>query len=89
MAAVKLRSRNGRLRRARGPAHPSRGRTGDRTFGSYDAIIDRGADYVEELAVACCDAKVVVVERDFECWWRSFEAELVNRLLIPSEIVAG
>ncbi|RYP52252.1 hypothetical protein DL768_002571 [Monosporascus sp. mg162] len=31
----------------------------DRIFGSHDAITDGGADYVEELAVAYPDAKVV------------------------------
>ncbi|RYP62428.1 hypothetical protein DL769_007300 [Monosporascus sp. CRB-8-3] len=61
----------------------------DRIFGSYDAITDDGASSVEELAAAYPGAKVVVVERDFERWWRNFEAELVNRLLTPSAIVAN
>lgn len=61
----------------------------DRIFGDYDAVTDGGADYVEELAAAYPDAKVVIVERDFERWWASFEPQLVNRLLTPGAIVAN
>lgn len=71
------------------PRPPFTRRDWDRVFGDYDAVTDGGADYIEELAAAYPDAKVVIVERDFERWWASFEPQLVNRLLTPGAVVAN
>ncbi|KAF5024398.1 hypothetical protein F66182_3484 [Fusarium sp. NRRL 66182] len=49
----------------------------DVLFGEYDAITDMGAVFAEELAVAYPEAKVVVVERDINRWYESFDRQIL------------
>ncbi|KAH6645054.1 hypothetical protein BKA67DRAFT_595981 [Truncatella angustata] len=50
----------------------------DKVFGEYDAITDLGAPFAEELAAAYPDAKVVVVQRDADKWFKSFDQQTVT-----------
>jgi hypothetical protein len=49
----------------------------DRVFGGYDAITDVGSSFAEQLVEAYPEAKVVVVERNFEKWEKSFESQVL------------
>ncbi|KAH8645695.1 hypothetical protein BX600DRAFT_477856 [Xylariales sp. PMI_506] len=52
----------------------------DELFGDFDVVTENGANYVEELLAAYPGAKVVVTERDFDSWWRSYEKQCVGKL---------
>lgn len=52
----------------------------DELFGDFDVITENGANYVEELLEAYPDARVVVTERDYDSWWRSYEKQCVDKL---------
>lgn len=52
----------------------------DALFGEWDAITDGGSDFIEEIAAAYPEAKVVIVRRDFDKWWASYESECVDQL---------
>ncbi|KAM0549463.1 hypothetical protein ACHAPJ_009449 [Fusarium lateritium] len=43
----------------------------DEVFGEYDAVSDIGAFFAESLIPAYPDAKVILVERDMEKWYKS------------------
>ncbi|KAK8122953.1 hypothetical protein PG984_011623 [Apiospora sp. TS-2023a] len=47
-------------------------------WGSYDAITDLASPFTEELVQAYPEAKVVVVQRDFEPWWRSVRSGILD-----------
>ncbi|TVY83112.1 hypothetical protein LSUE1_G001566 [Lachnellula suecica] len=53
----------------------------DAIWGSYDAVTDLASPFVLELIKAYLNAEVVVVQRDFESWWPSFQSEILNRVL--------
>ncbi|KAL2756624.1 hypothetical protein ACRALDRAFT_2018314 [Sodiomyces alcalophilus JCM 7366] len=53
----------------------------DAIWGSYDAVTDIASPFVPELIRAYPDAKVVVVQRDFDGWWPSFRAELRDKVM--------
>ncbi|CAJ2514008.1 Uu.00g021270.m01.CDS01 [Anthostomella pinea] len=53
----------------------------DRLWGSeFDIVTDMASPFVRQLIVAYPDAKVVVVQRDFDSWWPSFTSELLDSL---------
>ncbi|KAH7125811.1 P-loop containing nucleoside triphosphate hydrolase protein [Dactylonectria macrodidyma] len=43
----------------------------DELFGEYDAVSDIASHYAESLIPAYPDAKVILVERDIETWYKS------------------
>lgn len=43
----------------------------DEVWGQYDAVTDCASPFTEELVQAYPDAKVVVVQRNFDTWWPS------------------
>ncbi|KAH7303062.1 hypothetical protein B0I35DRAFT_447295 [Stachybotrys elegans] len=49
----------------------------------FEAVCDTAAAFTLELFRAYPDAKVVLVQRDFESWWPSFQSEIINRLFTP------
>lgn len=55
----------------------------DDIFGGFDAITDVGSCFVEQLIDAYPDAKVVLVQREFEPWWRSYQSEVINGVFHP------
>lgn len=50
----------------------------DRVFGGYDAVTDVAAVFAVQLAEAYPESKVVIVERAFDKWEKSFEERVVN-----------
>lgn len=56
----------------------------DRIWGNkYEAVCDTAAPFTLELFKAYPDAKVVLVQRDFDSWWPSFQTEIVDKLFTP------
>ncbi|KAL2147136.1 hypothetical protein VTI28DRAFT_566 [Corynascus sepedonium] len=56
----------------------------DRLWGNeYDVVTDQAAPFTLELIKAYPDAKVVVIQRDFESWWTSFKSRLLDPLTEP------
>lgn len=56
----------------------------DRLWGAeYDVVCDTSAPFTLQLLRAYPDAKVVVVQRDFDSWWPSFQSLLLDRLFMP------
>lgn len=49
----------------------------------FDAVCDTAAPFTLELLDAYPDAKVVLVQRDFDDWWPSFQSEMVDRIFAP------
>ena len=55
----------------------------DQLLGTYGAVTDSPSIcFAEDLINAYPDAKVVLVERDIDTWYRSFE-ELINEYYLP------
>ncbi|KAI1266267.1 hypothetical protein F5Y18DRAFT_25057 [Xylariaceae sp. FL1019] len=53
----------------------------DTLWGSkYDIVTDLASPFVPQLLEAYPNAKVVVVQRDFESWWPSFRSQLLTTL---------
>ncbi|KAJ2985944.1 hypothetical protein NUW58_g5267 [Xylaria curta] len=46
----------------------------------YDVVTDIASPFVLELIKAYPDAKVVIVQRDFDSWWKSFTRNIVDRV---------
>jgi hypothetical protein len=63
----------------------------DALWGSkYDAVTDLASFFALELIRAYPNAKVVVVQRDFERWWPSFQVEVLDRVMIqPMAAING
>ncbi|KAK4241544.1 hypothetical protein C8A03DRAFT_41031 [Achaetomium macrosporum] len=51
----------------------------DRLWGNdYDVVTDLAAPFTLELIKAYPEAKVIVIQRDFESWWTSFKSRLAK-----------
>ena len=50
----------------------------DRLWGEYDAVTDLASPFVPALIKAYPEAKVVVVQRDFEAWWPSMWSQVID-----------
>jgi hypothetical protein len=58
---------------------PYRREDWDRLFGNeYDVATDMASPFAEAMIEAYPEAKVVVVQRDFETWWPSFKTECLD-----------
>ncbi|KAK5634920.1 hypothetical protein RRF57_010632 [Xylaria bambusicola] len=56
----------------------------DELWGSeYDVVTDLASCFTIELIKAYPDAKVVIVQRDFDGWWKSFTTSLKDRVFAP------
>ncbi|KAK4108035.1 hypothetical protein N656DRAFT_784566 [Canariomyces notabilis] len=56
----------------------------------YDVVTDLASPFAVELIKAYPEAKVVVVQRDFEKWWPSFKEEVLDGVLIqPMATIYG
>ncbi len=60
---------------------PYRREDWDALWGSFDAVTDLSSPFVLELIKAYPDAKVVVVQRDFDSWWPSFEHGVLHPVM--------
>ncbi|KAI1259067.1 hypothetical protein F5Y18DRAFT_433607 [Xylariaceae sp. FL1019] len=64
-----------------GPKHPFTKQDWDSLWGSkYDIVTDMASPFVPQLIEAYPNAKVVVVQRDYESWWESFSSQLLDTL---------
>ncbi|KAI0870673.1 hypothetical protein GGS24DRAFT_474505 [Hypoxylon argillaceum] len=50
-------------------------------WGSYDVVTDIASPFAFELIKAYPEAKVVIVQRDFESWWPSFRSQLRDKVM--------
>ncbi|KAH9896153.1 P-loop containing nucleoside triphosphate hydrolase protein [Xylariomycetidae sp. FL2044] len=55
----------------------------DEVFGPCEAITDVGAVFAPQLIEAYPEAKVVLVKREFDRWYRSFDEEVLGSLFGP------
>jgi len=53
----------------------------DSIFGEYDAVTDVAAIFADQLVEAYPEAKVVIVQRDYEKWWASFQPQVLDGLV--------
>lgn len=61
----------------------------DELWGSeYDIATDMASPFADQLIQAYPEAKVIVVQRDFESWWPSYRSELLDTLFSPAARVA-
>jgi hypothetical protein len=66
------------------PRPPFKRSDWDELWGNdYDAVCDPSGPFVLELLKAYPDAKVVMVQRDFDSWWPSFQSEILEKLFPP------
>jgi len=53
----------------------------DALWGSdFDVVTDMACPFVEQLIETYPDAKIVVVQREFDSWWRSLKAGILDNL---------
>lgn len=50
----------------------------------YDIVTDLASPFVVQLIEAYPDAKVVVVQRDFDSWWHSYQTGVLDKIFSPS-----
>ncbi|VUC22503.1 unnamed protein product [Clonostachys rosea] len=68
---------------ARGGQKPFGREQWDSIWGSFDAVTDLASPFALDLARAYPETKVIVVQRDFESWWPSFESENIRWRFFP------
>ncbi|KAI0435914.1 hypothetical protein F4803DRAFT_544031 [Xylaria telfairii] len=72
------------------PREPFTRQDWDFLWGSkYDIVTDMASPFVHELVKAYPNAKVVVVQRDFDSWWESFRSQLLDTLFSPVIYLIG
>ncbi|KAF2970026.1 hypothetical protein GQX73_g3576 [Xylaria multiplex] len=73
------------------PRPPFKREDWDELWGSeFEIVTDIGSPFVPELIKAYPDAKVVIVQRDFDSWWRSFETNIRDRVFAwPRSTIIG
>ncbi|KAI0100097.1 hypothetical protein GGR51DRAFT_551747 [Nemania sp. FL0031] len=49
----------------------------------YDVVTDLVAPFADQLALLYPEAKVVIVQRDFESWWPSYKSECLDTIFAP------
>ncbi|KAF3020920.1 hypothetical protein E8E14_002528 [Neopestalotiopsis sp. 37M] len=60
----------------------------DRLWGNhYDALCDTSGPFTLELIKAYPRAKVVLVQRDYDAWWPSFRAEILDKVFAPGLLI--
>lgn len=55
----------------------------DAVFGSSEAVTDVASLFGEQLVNIYPDAKVVLVQRDFDAWWKSMEESVIGNFWGP------
>ncbi|KAJ5639331.1 uncharacterized protein N7484_007193 [Penicillium longicatenatum] len=56
----------------------------------YDAATDLASPFALQLIEAYPEAKVVIIQRDFEAWWPSFKTEVLDRVMLqPAAAING
>jgi hypothetical protein len=58
----------------------------DNLWGNnYDIVTDLACPFTDQLIQAYPDAKVVIVQRDFDSWWNSYQVGVLDKLFSPSQ----
>ncbi|OAQ60761.1 efflux pump antibiotic resistance protein [Pochonia chlamydosporia 170] len=58
----------------------------DNLWGNkYDIVTDLACPFTDQLIQAYPDAKVVIVQRDFESWWNSYQAGVLDKIFSPGQ----
>lgn len=68
------------------PRAPFTRKDWDRMLGSFDAVTDMAGYFLPQLVDAYPDAKVVLVQRDFDRWWASISTEVVEPKFPKSKV---
>jgi len=56
----------------------------DELWGSeYEAVTDLASPFALNLIKAYPEAKVVVVQREFDSWWNSFQQQILDSVMMP------
>ncbi|KAE9366224.1 hypothetical protein N431DRAFT_517354 [Stipitochalara longipes BDJ] len=55
----------------------------DSIFGEYDVVTDIAAIFADQLVEAYPEAKVVIVQRDYDKRWASFQSQVLGALVHP------
>ncbi|KAI0467129.1 hypothetical protein F4859DRAFT_495217 [Xylaria cf. heliscus] len=73
------------------PRPPFKRADWDELWGSeWDVVTDIASPFVPDLIKAYPDAKVVIVQRDFDSWWQSFTKNIIDRLFAqPRSFIVG
>ena len=53
----------------------------DEIFGTYDCITDIAAYFLPQLLEAYPDSKIIIVQRDFDSWWKSYREGVAFQIL--------
>lgn len=65
------------------PRPPFKRSDWDELWGSeWDVVTDIASPFVPDLIKAYPDAKVVIVQRDFDSWWPSFTRNVIDRIFV-------
>ncbi|KAL7932793.1 hypothetical protein V8C35DRAFT_306792 [Trichoderma chlorosporum] len=58
----------------------------DKLWGNnYDIVTDLACPFTDQLIQAYPDAKVVIVQRDFDSWWKSYKVGVLDKLFSPGQ----
>lgn len=72
--------------RTEGPREVTREQWDD-VYGEFDVITDMGCFFVEQLIDAYPEAKVVLTQRDFDSWWKSYDSQVLKATWHPANTV--
>ncbi|KAF3903454.1 hypothetical protein ABW20_dc0104491 [Dactylellina cionopaga] len=64
------------------PRPPFKREDWESIWGNYDAVADLASPFALDLAAAYPEAKVIVVQRDFDSWWPSFRSQVLDGVMI-------
>lgn len=51
----------------------------------YDVVTDLACPFTDQLIEAYPNAKIVVVQRDFDSWWQSYQSAVLDNIFPPSQ----
>ncbi|KAI6082149.1 hypothetical protein F4821DRAFT_247760 [Hypoxylon rubiginosum] len=63
------------------PRRPNSRADWDAIWGSYNAVTDLASPFAIELIKNYPEAKVVIVQRDFDSWWPSFRSQIRDTVM--------
>jgi hypothetical protein len=58
----------------------------DNLWGNkFDIVTDLACPFADQLIQAYPDAKIVIVQRDFDSWWNSYQVGVLDKLFSPGQ----
>lgn len=55
------------------------------TRSKYEIVTDIASPFADQLVTVYPNAKVVIVQRDFESWWPSFKSRCIDSVFSPAQ----